>query len=168
LARVPPALVEPLKAQTARYRPVRAVGYWRSAPPIRLAMYAHFPDPKALVCPGWRQAEQSLICAYLRAGGVYAQWRGLSHCRFACGIDSQYMGSRCLTDGSWVWPEGLVHYVEVHHVRLPEEFIQEVQQRDWQIPCGEALPCYQTQGDPDYDYWISWAQDARSLQREGL
>jgi len=36
------------------------------------------------------------------------------------------MGSSDLTDGVYVWPEGLVHYVEKHNVRLPTEFVKHV------------------------------------------
>jgi len=33
------------------------------------------------------------------------------------------MGSSDLTDGTWIWPEGLPIYVEKYNVELPEEFI---------------------------------------------
>ena len=28
-----------------------------------------------------------------------------------------------MSDGVWQWPEGLVHYVECHSLRLPDEFV---------------------------------------------
>ena len=36
------------------------------------------------------------------------------------------MGSREYTDGTFVWPEGLPHYVEHHQVRLPQEAIDHI------------------------------------------
>jgi hypothetical protein len=44
-------------------------------------------------------------------------YMGYSQCRF-CGIQN---GSGEFTDGLLIWPEGLAHYVEKHHVRLPSE-----------------------------------------------
>ncbi len=36
------------------------------------------------------------------------------------------MGSMCLTDGTYGWPQGFAHYVEAHGVRPPEEFVRHV------------------------------------------
>jgi hypothetical protein len=36
------------------------------------------------------------------------------------------MGSIERTDGIYVWPEGLTHYVKEHNVRLPQEFVDHV------------------------------------------
>jgi hypothetical protein len=33
-----------------------------------------------------------------------------------------------------VWPEGLAHYVEVHSVRLPDEFIDHMRSQGWRVP----------------------------------
>lgn len=42
----------------------------------------------------------------------------------ARGHDNRFMGCCTLTDGRFVWPEGLAHYVSEHAVRPPEEFIE--------------------------------------------
>lgn len=34
------------------------------------------------------------------------------------------LGTSCLSDGHFIWPEGLAHYVDKHSVRPPEEFIR--------------------------------------------
>lgn len=49
---------------------------------------------------------------------------GNSWCRFRCGETS--MGNCELTDGVYVWPEGFLHYVQVHHVKPPQQFINHV------------------------------------------
>jgi hypothetical protein len=36
------------------------------------------------------------------------------------------MGACTLTDGVYVWPEGYAHYVRVHHVRPPQDFVDHV------------------------------------------
>jgi hypothetical protein len=40
--------------------------------------------------------------------------------------EALHMGRAELTDGVYVWPEGLAHYLEKHNVRLPKEFVQHV------------------------------------------
>lgn len=36
------------------------------------------------------------------------------------------MGASEFSDGVYVWPEGLAHYLEKHHVRLPQRFVDHV------------------------------------------
>lgn len=166
LAELPPELAEPLRAQTRAYRPVRAIGYWcpsgypPSRPSFRRPSDAVFPDPRRLVRSGRSPAERESIVVYLRDGREYARWRGVSYCRFGCGIDDCAMGSRCLTDGVWVWPEGLSHYVEAHSVLLPEDFVRRIDEVGRSIPREGEIPSYDTQGEPGYDYWIAWGHSA--------
>ncbi len=78
------------------------------------------PRPQALV-GGLDPAAREPVLRYLRAGAVLVTFPEPSFCRFDCGVDD--MGTRDLTDGTYVWPEGLAHYVERHAVRLPEAFV---------------------------------------------
>ena len=62
------------------------------------------------------------------------KYMGSSYCCFRCGIENHKVSGSNHYDGEWVWPRGLVHYVESHSVRLPEEFIETMRTRDWQPP----------------------------------
>ena len=64
--------------------------------------------------------------AHLRAGATFETYREAASCRFACGPAGRNLGRRDLTDGRFVWPEGLAHYVLVHSTRLPEAFVEHV------------------------------------------
>ena len=94
---------------------------WR-ADPVKLARLAVQSDP------------DPDVITYLRSGKVFEVWRGYSHCRFRCGVSATKMGDRDLTDGVWIWPEGLVHYVEAHHVPLPAEFVATAQAHHGEVP----------------------------------
>src|SRR5262249_34367885 len=81
--------------------------------------------------------------------------RGTSWCRFLC--DG---GNGCceLSDGCWIWPEGLSHYVRDHHVRLPGEFITDAM-------VGrpvKAMPVDQDFHDVDFSFWKEWCSRNRS------
>ena len=44
-----------------------------------------------------------------------------------------------LTDGVWVWPRDLCHYVRRYHARLPEDFVEHARRNRWVIPDGIQL-----------------------------
>ena len=95
------------------------------------------PDPRQHVVRGWsQQPAAQQLADYLRAGYIESYEMGYSHCRFApassagsaggggacCAAGPRAeMGCLALTDGEFVWPEGLAHYIEAHSVRPPGE-----------------------------------------------
>jgi hypothetical protein len=99
------------------------IGFWLD--PSNEATRA-LPDPRDWVDEDWDPVEREAVTRYLRAGDVHIWVKGYSWCRFRCGIEDWDMGSKTLTDGIYVWPEGLPHYLEVHHVKPPQEFIDHV------------------------------------------
>jgi hypothetical protein len=70
---------------------------------------------------------------------------GYSFCRFVCGTPNDQMGSVDFYDGEWQWPQGLAHYVEHHSIRLPDEFIDTMRSRSWQLPSERQPPCFKQQ-----------------------
>jgi hypothetical protein len=85
---------------------------------------------------------------------------GYSFCRFECGIPNNAMGDSDLSDGEWLWPEGLAHYVERHSVRLPDEFIQTMRSHSWQVPAGlEFSPGAKRMVLKNVGYWFDPESD---------
>ena len=101
----------------------RPVGFWRNPDD---ASTASLPDPHDLVDPDWDPVERAAVLEYLRRGELVRYWQGHSWCRFRCGIPNDEMGAGDFTDGTWIWPEGLPHYLEAHAVKPPEEFLEHV------------------------------------------
>ncbi|TCJ30784.1 hypothetical protein [Nocardioides jejuensis] len=96
------------------------VGYWRSA------LEPDLPHPSSYVDLAWNEEECNVVVDYLRGGLPVLHMLGFSPCRMC---DLAQNGSAELTDGAYLWPEGLAHYVERHRVRLPGEFERHVLQR---------------------------------------
>lgn len=96
------------------------IGYWHSH------FEPHYPDPAWFIDPAWDADEKQPVIDHLKAGQrmPYAQM-GLSWCRFRCEINDFALGAAELTDGKYVWPEGLAHYLEAHQVRLPQQVIED-------------------------------------------
>jgi hypothetical protein len=96
----------------------KALGYWSSNREPEL------PDPSEFVGEWDGSAVKAKVVEYVKRAPFVLQWRGSSYCRFKCG--KRGMGSTCLTDGVYVWPEGFYHYLEEHDVVPPPEFIEHV------------------------------------------
>jgi hypothetical protein len=95
-----------------------AIGYWKS-------IYENeFPDPAKFEDKNWNLDEKIKTIQHLKNGKSVSNYMGISWCRFRCGENN--MGSSCLTDGKYLFPEKLIHYIEKHNTRLPIEFINHV------------------------------------------
>jgi hypothetical protein len=127
---------------------MKRIGYWIES----LRDRDYFP-PQEFV--GDLPTELRLLVAdYLDRGQEYGSYRGVSWCRFFC---DHPMGHRELTDGSWVWPEGLSHYVRDHRVVLPDEFISQVQSG---MP-PQAREHWESSSLDD-GYWKAWCRTRSS------
>ena len=107
-------------------KPLIPVGYWCDPDDPK---EANLPDPRHSVDPHWDPTERDAVAQYLRQGAEHTAYKGTSWCRFNCGFSEWSMGSRDLTDGVYVWPEGLPHYLEKHQVKPPEEFLAHVREQ---------------------------------------
>ena len=76
----------------------------------------YWPDPHDFVDDQWNEKERAAVALALRSGRPVRAFRGESTCRM-CG---RLNGSREVSDGVYLWPDGLAHYVIDHAVRLPE------------------------------------------------
>jgi hypothetical protein len=98
---------------------LRLIGYWKGNNKNSFGG-KHYPDPAEMVDENWDKEIKGKVIAYLENGILHSAQRGWSSCRF-CGKSN---GSTELTDGVFIWPEGLVHYLKEHQVRLPRMFVQ--------------------------------------------
>lgn len=128
--------------------PLHAVGFWSAGG------RSNDPHPADLSKHWYASQVTDWIAAYLRSGQTYRQYLGYSFCRFACGTDDRLMGDRSLTDGIWVWPEGLVHYVVEHAIELPQEFLATMEENLWVVP---QQPEVDMDRRVDLGRWRAWA-----------
>jgi hypothetical protein len=113
------------------------IGYWHG----RGA--EGWPDPADFVDHDWDADERDLVADYLTRGFVVRAYMGYSPCRL-CEANN---GALELSDGVYVWPDGLRHYVVDHGVRLPPRFVSHV------LRSGEA---FETAGR-DEPWWRAMA-----------
>ena len=96
------------------------IGYWHGE-----QTSPGWPAPVDFVDTSWDVDERDIVASYLEHGFMVWGCMGFSPCRF-CGRDN---GNLELSDGTYLWPDGLVHYVADHGVRLPEPFVSHVLSR---------------------------------------
>ena len=137
---------------------LKGIGYWKDEECRR------YPQPQWLVETGWHAQDLDRIIGYLRSGKTYFSCLGYSHCRFSDCRDKnrERNGDSDFTDGVWVWPEGLAHYVEQHSVILPEEIVSTMRSNDWRIPQQVSVPKIEA-GVPMFDtaFWEDWSRQRR-------
>lgn len=102
------------------------VGYWRSREQPEL------PDPAAHVDAAWEQEERQAALVYLQSAPACMRFLGYSTCRL-CGQSGAELGDSDLTDGTWIWPQGLAHYLSQHALRPPEPFLAHLRQRRFRL-----------------------------------
>ncbi|GIE04127.1 hypothetical protein Adu01nite_54770 [Paractinoplanes durhamensis] len=133
---------------------LRLIGYW-SGPEEP----TDFPDVRAFVATEQDAATEQSVAAYLRSGTIFVAAAGTSTCRL-CGLPN---GSTERTDGHhFVWPDGLAHYVETHHVRLPPEVVSLAATTTPDPVDPDAFEQALFSGDLtiDLDWWRSLRTDA--------
>ena len=137
---------------------LKRIGYWQQNfkgpydPPY------DWPHPRHLVDEDWEQENRPAMIRYLRSGVVILELLGYSYCRFEPDLDARCMGCRELSDGEWVWPEGLSHYVEKHLVRLPDEFLETMKRNQFQIPADLNFQQLEEE-ETDFEFWNNWCQN---------
>jgi hypothetical protein len=141
---------------------LKAIGYW-----IGYLEDRRRPAPQELV--GVMPAKNRVrVADYLAAGMTHEMYLGTSWCRFGCGIDNVQMGNRALSDDTWVWPEGLAHYVRDHSVVLPDEFVQHALTNsspgtpEWQDDPNWYFSRLARNLQVDHSYWEDWCASRRS------
>jgi hypothetical protein len=141
---------------------IRVIGYWSAEvlnPQHKTEASLQYQaceetgliHPKCLVDPTWAEEDRSNIVEYLSSARDALFFGGPSFCRFGCGLN----GCTEKSDGVWMWPEGLAHYVRFHNVRLPDEFLTHMRSRAFSPSCDKARF-----GNNDFcrslSYWRTW------------
>jgi hypothetical protein len=154
---------------------LKAVGYWvedvrifvskkekilswlRGGRKSEIVKYHECCVPSELPKCGYSDEVKERIIGYLSAGYRYSAELGYSWCRFKCGIESHEMGDKDLTDGEWIWPEGYVHYLKEHDVKVPDEFVKAMSNNNWVVPAIDLSVVLKDEC-LSYEYWYEWCR----------
>jgi hypothetical protein len=101
----------------------------------------------------WKDQEK--VLDYLHSGYVVALVMGAdlpdrfdASCRANPVINGKVEGGATpMTDGVWLWPAGLIYFIEKYNVRVPQEFIDYAARNGWRVD-QEAV----RRGSYEFDY----------------
>jgi hypothetical protein len=133
------------------------LGFWHEPQSGRLPA-----DPTRLVRPDWAGPLRPRIIEYLRMGHKLTGYMGSSFCRFGCGAPRPRLGTWDLTDGVWLWPEGLAHYLDVHGLALPDDFLAHAQRQNFAFPAHALARVHaleDVQPHRSAARWEAWVRD---------
>jgi hypothetical protein len=133
---------------------LEAIGFWRSEE-NRLA----WPHPRE-VRGNWSQVEREQIAMYLEQGILINEQMGVGIPRFKEDLEKN-LGCGDRTDGVWVWPQSLPHYVRNHGVFLPDSFVEHVRMNSFSIPETISSETMQTY-NYSFSVWNTWCRHNRS------
>lgn len=123
---------------------MRYIGRW-----MKSLKDVEYRPPHELVAE-YDDATRQTLVNYLKSGHELWAYRGYTYCLLECDHSEPFSE---LTDGSWVWPCDLSHYVAVHSVRLPDDFVSHAM-KSTRLP--EFDPQW-SESPVDYDYWLKWS-----------
>lgn len=129
-------------------KPLIEIGLWNSEE------VDHYIHPGELMVPDYYEDKEKLV-AYLDSGEVFQSRLDETDCLLGCGESE--LGTTDLTDGVWLWPQALSHYVDKHDVALPEKFLSHVRDNNWQIP----YVCLPESVSDDDAFWIEYCENHR-------
>jgi hypothetical protein len=76
--------------------------------------------------------DDAQLVHYLRAGSTLVA--SPSMVRDVLANNAMIGSLEIRTDGTYAWPSDLAHYVERHHARVPEDFLQHVRSLSFTVP----------------------------------
>lgn len=97
---------------------LKLIGYWNGGTSSENDVW---PDPKDFVFSMCESDKLRILNYFNSAIEMPYAAAGFSECRFC----KKAIGNREFTDGKYLWPEGLPHYVDEHSVKLPIEFLEQ-------------------------------------------
>lgn len=145
---------------------LQIIGYWDDSedPMVKVETPNGFPHPRELVEPGWDGGLKKRIVNYLNCAPMHRGSWGHAYCRMDPSRDCEEMGSREMTDGTYIWPEGLKVYVEDYDVRLPAAFLEHMKALDFKVPPVDRF----LKAEVDDSFWREWCEEqlGRSFARK--
>ena len=107
---------------------LRSVGYYKEMPQGKeTSQSIHEVVKKG------DSADVVRICEYLNNGAVLVSSPGITVDVIDESAGAVGTGSAC-TDGTWLWPDDLSHYVKKYNIKLPDEFIDTMRNNNWNNP----------------------------------
>lgn len=106
----------------------RWFGFWR----VDAGNDSHLPLLSTWTAPEWQPEDRDALLSYVENAPLVVASSDLKSPCLVCGAFQSSSDFR--SDGDWLWPADLVHYISQHRVRLPESMILHIRQKAYTPP----------------------------------
>ena len=114
--------------------------------------YEELPIIEDAISLSWNPVDKDKIISYLSRSPIVISSMTTSNCLLC----TEEVPSLCYhSDGLWLWPDSLAHYVRCHNVALPERFAQVIRERGYIPPQEAELPDVAVRDLPWPESWAS-------------
>lgn len=92
---------------------------------------SEFPSLQSAIDRSWNQPDKGQLVRYLSQAPIAVAGGAIMTCRLCT---SQVPMTTFQSDGIWLWPKGLVHYVVQHFVVLPDRLVEHIRRHLYDPP----------------------------------
>lgn len=103
-------------------------GFWQ----VDAGNDAHLPPLEAWIAPAWQPEDREGLLSYIENASLVVASSDLKSPCLICGAPQNSSDFR--SDGDWLWPTDLAHYVSQHQIRIPDSMIQHIRQKAYIPP----------------------------------
>lgn len=98
-------------------------GFWQ----VDAENDAHLPLLETWIAPAWQPEDREELLSYIENAPLVVASSNLKSPCLICGALQNSSDFR--SDGDWLWPADLAHYISQHRVRIPDSMIQHIRQK---------------------------------------
>ncbi len=108
-------------------------GFWRDGH----GKDDHLPLLKLWIEPNWQPSDRADLVRYIEQSPVVV---AASNVQSPCPICGRLLSSSSFqSDGVWLWPQDLIHYLAEHWIRIPDEFADRIRANGYTPPESVAV-----------------------------
>lgn len=106
----------------------RWFGFWR----VDANNDTRLPTLSSWIDPTWGPGDKEKLLSYINNSPVVIASSAVRSPCIICGM--ALSSSDFQSDGTWLWPADLRHYMSTHHVRIPDSLANHIRQRGYDPP----------------------------------
>lgn len=118
---------------------------------------SELPTLESTIDPSWNPPDKERLVSYLTQSPIVVAGGAIIACRLC---PRNVPMTTFQSDGVWLWPMDLSHYVLYHSVTLPDRLVQHVRNRNYAPPKEElGLPVSSFPWPESFSVFREWDRD---------
>jgi hypothetical protein len=111
------------------------------------------PSVLSAIDPSWEPDDKGGLMSYVAQAPVVLTASPSSRCLLC---PSEVPTSCWQSDGVWLWPKSLTHYLYWHSVVLPEQFVEHIRNQNYIPPAETGVPTHALPWPETWTVYRQW------------